>query len=159
MTQRDGLGRFHKPSVRRDLQAEHAEEHYNRMLYDVAHAFCWACGRDESWAHKPPEWYGPWLIHRAHIVSKPRALDRRAAVLLCPVCHGISHGARFGLKSLPRLPALTVANLLWLKHRFDSDFYDRAFLQRHCVGNLPQRSRPGSIYFREIVSRRGPEFA
>lgn len=95
---------------------------------------CWACGR-YVW-HCPEWWAGPFFIHRAHVVSHPRVEDARVIVLLDPMCHGRAHGERYAAE--PDVPALTVANLLWLKITFDKPRFDREFLQRHSVQRLPE---------------------
>jgi len=98
---------------------------------------CWACGRTGERRHKPSWWNAPWMLHRAHIASKPRVESALAVVLLCPACHhGHFHGERYAAEL--DAPALTAANLLWLKSAFDPARFDREFLQRHSVQILPE---------------------
>ena len=84
---------------------------------------------------RPAGWDGPWLIERAHIVSQPRVEDRRAAILLCTVCHRVQHGEKI---AQAEMRPVTLPEMLWLKSVRDPEFYDRRFLQRHHVGKLPR---------------------
>lgn len=111
--------------------------------------FCWACGRGEN--QKPHWWYATWTIERSHIVNKPRLEDRRLVVLLCSGCHKTSGGERIHGWTLPRL---TLANLLWLKAKFDPQFYDRAFVQRYAIRVLPRASQIAGIFRTEYGMRR-----
>jgi hypothetical protein len=86
--------------------------------------------------NKPGWWAARWFTHRAHIVAKTRVEDCRVIVLLCPACHGRSHGERYAAG--PDVPALTVANLLFLKSAFDKSRFDLEFLQRHSIQILPE---------------------
>jgi len=89
-------------------------------------ACCWACGA----SRKPMEYYGPWLIERAHIANKPRREDRRLVVMLCSICHKSEHGERLAGFERPRL---TVGQMLALKLECDPDWYDLRFIQKHSV--------------------------
>jgi hypothetical protein len=111
--------------------------------------WCWACGRGPT--DKPSWWYAPWLIERAHIVNKTRAMDVRAVVLLCSGCHKASHGERFPQWTLPRL---TLPNLLWLKLHRDPANYDRAFLASKSVRLLPRAAALPPVFLPEYQSRR-----
>jgi len=110
---------------------------YRDFLAHTDWPCCWACGRTGAWYHAPGWWLVPWMLHRAHICAKPRVEDARAIVALCPACHhGHCHGERYPAER--DAPALTVANLLWLKAAFDKSRFDREFLQRHSVQRLPE---------------------
>lgn len=102
----------------------------------------------------PPDgWCGPWLIERAHIVSKRRVEDRRVIVLLCSLCHRKSHGEILpGIEDEP-LPAPSVGNMLWLKRTFDRRNYDVSVMRKHSVRQLPNVSSPTSLVMQEYVSR------
>lgn len=107
---------------------------YEAQYADVRGHFtdeCWACGM----ADRPPFWFAPWFLHRAHIVNQPRLKDRRCVVLLCPLCHSIEHGASH-LEA--RRAPLTTANLLWLKLEHDPEFFDPELLQECSVRILPE---------------------
>lgn len=92
---------------------------------------CWACGRTRM--DKPNYWGAPFLLERAHVCNKPRVEDCRVCVVLCSLCHRISHGDTF---TYCELPPLTKAHLLWIKR--DRGGYDAAFLAKHNVGALPE---------------------
>lgn len=116
---------------------------YDRRQMILEHGDrCWYCGRRcGDWqSDKPAWWHGPWTLHRAHVASHPRRADRRAVVLLCPICHGLTHGDRY--PQLPDAVAPTLAELLWLKRTRDPGWYDRAWLQRHSTRLLPRAKKP-----------------
>jgi len=117
---------------------------YKNMVGDTDHPYCWCCGRPSS---DPPVWWsGPFLIERAHIVNKPRSEDRRAVILLCSLCHRIQHGEiHREVEYAKPYPAITLANMLWLKWKYDRDFFDLGFLRSRSVQELPKK---------EIVHRR-----
>ncbi len=54
---------------------------YDEFVLNTDKPWCWYCGR--GYTDIPDWWHAPWVIERAHIVNKPRAEDRRAAILLC----------------------------------------------------------------------------
>ena len=114
----------------------HPPQDYVRFVYTHKYQCCWACGRTERFEHKPSFWFAPWWLQRCHIVSQPRAEDIRAVTISCPLCHSIAHGHRYA--ELSHVPKLTVANLLWLKLKYDPELYDRKFLAAHCLGRLPR---------------------
>ena len=90
--------------------------------------YCWACrGR-----RKPEWWHAPWNpVERAHIVNKPRVEDRRAVVLLCPLCHNaLDQRVKYANDNRPQL---TVGNAVWLKIEYDPQYFDLDFLKRHSV--------------------------
>lgn len=126
---------------------------YQMMAVWHRHNWCWWCGRDAQ--SKPEPWGGPWLIERAHIVASPRREDVRAVVLLCSLCHRLSHGLDIKLSDVQLLPAASVANMLWLKQRFDSTCYDRKFLQENCIGNLPNAVCPSGVVVAQYSGRQG----
>lgn len=114
---------------------------YRNVLLDFPAMRCWYCERDMGPANVRPSWWaGPWFLHRAHIVNHPRADDRRAITLLCPICHGLHHGERY--PQLPDAKRPTLEELLWLKRTKDPQWYDRAWLQRHSIRKLPRARRP-----------------
>jgi hypothetical protein len=110
-------------------------------------ACCWACNA----TRKPMQYYGPWLIERAHIANKPRREDRRLVVMLCTLCHKFQHGER--LPGFDR-PRLTVGQMLELKRERDPVWYDPEFVQKHSVRRL--HSEPVvNWYFEERIRNRG----
>lgn len=127
-------------------------EEYRDFFMATAFPWCWYCGRDQFDA--PEGWYAPWLIERAHVVSSPRRIDRRAVVLMCSLCHKISHGLDIVLPGEVVLPAASVAAMLWLKKEFDACFYDRQFLAKNCIGQLPNASFPSTVVSAQYLARR-----
>lgn len=131
------------------------EKQYKLMLDEHLLPWCWACGRGPEPWEKPPDWFGPWYVERAHIVNKPRVLDRRLVVLLCSLCHRASRWERIVTDDRPSgWPRLELPHLLWLKLAYDRDFYDREFLQAHSVRRLPRAQQPPACYIREYSGRR-----
>lgn len=128
------------------------EEIYALFRIETRFPWCWACGRSD---YERPLGYsgGVWTLERAHIVSSPRRKDRRAVVLLCSLCHRLQHGERFTLPGAP--PAVDLANMLWLKSRFDPGYYSRAWLARSSVRSLPRARRPAPELEALYKSRRG----
>lgn len=123
---------------------------WNYFRSDTAWDWCWSCGRGER--DKPPNWHAEWFPHRAHIVHNPRKKDRRVAILLCPICHGLSHGERYPGHDLP---PLTVANMLYLKQIFDPEYFDREFCQQNTIGVLPLPKECHVRYNTAYEQRRG----
>lgn len=122
------------------MSASEAAYEYAIIMDDFPAMRCWCCGRSGDRRGMPDWWGGIWILHRAHIVNKPRVKDRRAIVLLCPICHGLHHGERY--PQLPNAKRPTLEELLWLKRTCDPRWYDRAWLQRHSVRKLPRARRP-----------------
>lgn len=79
------------------------------------------------------------MIERAHIVNKPRRIDRRAVLGLCSICHKTQHGERLAGFSRYRLD---VSNMLALKELIDPDWFDLEFLQTCSVRRLPAPKLP-----------------
>jgi hypothetical protein len=65
---------------------------YETFARDHERPYCWLCGRGER--DKPADWHAPWIISRAHVVNSPRVEAPQFVVLMCPRCHGASHGER-----------------------------------------------------------------
>lgn len=114
--------------------------------------WCWWCGRGQETYYAPDWWGSVWLIERAHIVNKPRVEDRRAVVLLCSLCHKLSHGETFNQETI-RAPSLN--NMLWIKERFDPGFYCRRWLRDRSVRSLPRKARPTNAVVWDYFERRG----
>lgn len=130
-----------------ELAGYDGEDYYSAMLGSLLMSRCWYCG-DRS---RPSGFYAPWMVERAHIVSKPRKLDRRVVVGLCSVCHRIQHGER--LSGIER-PRLCVASMLWLKREVDPEWYDPDFMQRCSVRRLPDPEEP-EFCIRPVMRWRG----
>jgi hypothetical protein len=124
---------------------------YRNFKADTCFSWCWACGRDES--QRPDRWFAEWWLDRAHIVHSPRVEDVRLIVLLCRLCHGRFSGAHIVGCNGHDWPKLTIANLLWLKRKFDPANYDRAFLQDFSIQRLPRAIKPPAVYLTEYRGR------
>jgi len=110
---------------------------WNDFRFIASVSSCWWCGL----RFKPPGWFAPWLIERAHIVSSPRRKDRRVAALLCSRCHKVSHGERILIPGSVVLKP-SVGHLLWLKAKNDCFYYDREYMAKNCLGRLPEAVEP-----------------
>lgn len=128
------------------------KEEYRNYLIESDFSWCFWCGR--GILHRPASWHTPWLIERSHIVSNPRAEDRRAVILLCTMCHMVQHGHQLVLPGCTVIKP-DINNMLWLKRRFDPAYYDRAFLKRHIIGCLPFSRTPPKEVLAAYRERRG----
>ncbi len=99
-----------------------------RLYFD---ANCWRCKR----SRKPDWFHGPWFLHRAHIVNQPRLRDRRCVILLCPVCHDVSHGGDYSHYGWP-VKEISVEEMIALKREIDPEYYDPDLLQACSVRRL-----------------------
>jgi NAD-dependent dihydropyrimidine dehydrogenase PreA subunit len=131
LRRREKAERPAKVKVRKVRSAEERAVEREYKALAVNEDNCWACGRDRY--DKPDYWNAPFTLERAHIVNKTRVEDCRACVVLCSLCHRISHGDTF---SYCELPPLTKAHLLWLKEQHGG--CDWEFLAKHRVGALPE---------------------
>lgn len=103
---------------------------YKNMKADFPN-YCWACREYGTYQGKPVWWGAVWQIERAHIVNKPRQEDRRAVVLLCPLCHNsLDQRNSYPHDSRPRL---TVEHAIWLKSVKDPEYYDLEFLIKNSI--------------------------
>ena len=121
----------------------HHEKTYDEMKQLAT--FCWACGRGTNFRDRPPNWYAPWLIHRAHIVNQPRLKDRRVVNLLCPLCH-INYDGDGDLK---------LEHMITLKAVFDPKFFDIKLLQHCSIRKLPSGSELPIEYLQQFHMRKG----
>lgn len=119
--------------------------------------FCWLSGMG-----KPKEWGAPWMLHKAHIASGTgeaiRVDDRRAIVLLCPLAHmchvSNADGMEFAICK-QRWPAIDARHTLYLKQKFDPEYYDRAWLQDIWIGQLPQAVKPPQFWLSILYNNTG----
>ena len=96
--------------------------------------YCWFCAHRQNRAVLQE-------LHIAHIIGgSGRSHDRRNILRLCRDCHRAQHGEHW--PGCP--PQLTLANMLWLKKRFDPEFYDREYLQSRRIkrNHLPPARMP-----------------
>ncbi len=130
------------------MSTSESNDFYDNMLAEHPRPYCWICGRDEN--QRPGWWHAPWLIERAHLVNQPRVLDRRAIVLLCSLCHRISHGDNF-----PEINyEITKANLVWAKAVYDESWFDPGFLRQHSVAAIPEPQEPDVKLINQFGARR-----
>jgi hypothetical protein len=136
-----------------------AEEARMRDLYNnftSVFDYCWACGRGDTFADRPTNWWSWWGIERAHIVSHPRMEMREVIAALCSLCHRHSHRLRIVTGGHPAdYPVLERPHLLWLKQKFDPQYFDLSVLQKYAIGRLPEPSQPPQVYLDEYEQRRG----
>lgn len=145
--------------TRHQQHREREIERYDQMLVEITKPWCWACGRGTAYADRPRDWFGPWLIERAHIVNKPRRCDRRSVVLLCSACHKAGHHQERIRIDGELLVRIELEHMLWMKRERDPEYYDRAFLQQQSVRILPMARKLGEFYLRQYQQRRGHCFA
>lgn len=112
--------------------AKRANDSQREMYGDFAslYWFCWSCASRENPGRATP------AHDIAHILGGPsRSHDRRNIIRLCRDCHRAQHGEHW--PGCP--PQLTLANMLWLKKKFDPVHYDRKYLKsiRIRSGHLP----------------------
>lgn len=122
------------------------KELYKRFVLDTEHPFCWNCRKvpQPFGSYRPKDWYAPFMLERAHIVGGPGRKERREAVIiLCTLCHKLSHGETFRwAEPLPH--ALTKAEMVWLKRAYDPRFYDHDLLGEWSIGKCLQPQKiPG----------------
>jgi hypothetical protein len=120
-----------------------------KIYADFANKFkpdgCWYCGWREGQ-------YDSGFFHVkldiSHIVGGAgrRKCDPRALNLLCSFpCHQLAHNATIKVDGKP-LPKLTMANMLWLKRKFDPENYDPEWIASLWLGGmLPEPEEPAPI--------------
>lgn len=119
--------------------------------------YCFACGRDQ-W-QKPLWYHAYWRLERAHIAAGRskmlRIEDRRAIVVLCPICHR-AHGTNGGA---PRVicgilvPCLSNGAALFLKRLRDPFWWDPEWLESHWIGRLPELVEPDAWFMEQYQER------
>jgi hypothetical protein len=111
------------------------------LLFSHPSQWCWACGAGRF---NPPSWWLlPWYIERAHLSAgsggMQRIEDERAVVLLCSLCHRLHQHHDEAVKIYGReFPALTDANVLWLKRERDPDNWDWEAIRSWWIGEPPE---------------------
>ena len=128
---------------------------------DSTKRFCWIGGDTPNF--RPKNWNGPWMLHVAHIASgRARAIradDRRAVVLLSPICHDlhVSNTDRLPFKWVcgEKLPTIDERHTLWAKQQFDPGYYDRDYLQSIWIGKLPEPERPPEYWRARMMRNQG----
>lgn len=111
--------------------------------------FCWCCGADARQAG----WRG-LQIH--HIAKFGRSDERCNLSRFCATCHDVIEGHKISMAAGVYFPPIDLANVLWLKGRFDYRHYDRSRIatlrHRACV---PRIKRPNAAYETLFIGNRG----
>jgi len=136
----------------------------NNDSYEVlqpGRLFCWLSGWTQS--YKPKNWNGPWKLQVAHIASGAgkavRAQDRRAVIVLSPLCHDlhVSNSDRLPNKKIGNVvyPTFDERHTLFLKKIFDPEYYSEEYLQSIWIGKLPSPEPPPQRWCRELLDNQG----
>lgn len=119
---------------------------------------CWSClwpkikGLSE-WGNR---------LENAHIIGGPcRKHDRRVIVRLCSICHQVSHGANIRNKITNEyLPKFGKAEMLWLKKKWDSEYFDLDYCNKIAISRMPELKEMPEIYHariaRHFASKKSP---
>jgi len=86
-----------------------------------------------------------------------RIHDRRAVVLLCPLCHACHRHEWTEPITICHLeiPPLTDAAVLWLKRQMDPMHWDPDAIATWWLGTVPEPEQPNEWYMDEYLLRRG----
>ena len=133
----------------------------NNNSWDVRNLgknLCWC-----SAMAKPSWWHGPWGLHIAHIASggarARRVDDRRAVILLNPLCHQLHVSDADSLPSMTiggiEWPTIDERHTLWIKQAMDPEGYDPEFLQSIWIGKLPDPQRLPSFWETQFLINTG----
>lgn len=133
----------------------------SESVHESNKPFCWLGGDTAN--VKPEFWHGPWWMQIAHIASgRGRAVrvnDRRAVVLLSPLAHlvHVSDRGRLPFMSVGRqeIPTIDERHTLYIKRKFDPEYYDRDFLQSIWIGRLPEPEAPPEWWQERFVKNQG----
>ena len=128
---------------------------------DCGKRFCWLGGDTPS--VRPVFWHGPWMLHVAHIASgrgkAVRVDDRRAVTLLSPLAHDVhvSNSDRFKFRVIggQKIPTIDERHTLYIKQKFDPEYYDPDFLQSIWVGKLPEPEPPCEWWQERMLQNQG----
>lgn len=123
--------------------------------------FCWLSGTSESL--RPSDWFGPWMLHVAHIASGSgvarRVNDRRAVVLMSPICHmlHVSSSDRHPTMVIngKRYPTIDERHTLYIKREMDPEFYSPEYLAEIWIGRVPEPVRPPDYWCEKFMQSTG----
>ena len=134
------------------------DPNYTNMVVEAENKFCWACGIQcqpygyETYRHVP--WYAPFMIERAHIVGGPGRIECRQVVnLLCSLCHSLNHRSVHRVEGTV-LPFLERSHMIWLKQKFDPEFFDIELLNQQSIGICPDPEEPPQWFISSLQARR-----
>lgn len=136
-------------------RAPTAKQAYKSLIQDFG--YCFACGRDNR--QRPEGWYAPWRLERAHVAAGRskmcRLEDRRAAIVLCGLCHLLhsTHGTGTATICGVTVPRLSNGNVLWLKEVRDIAWWDPDWLQERWTGVMPARIPPADWFIQQYEER------
>ncbi len=123
--------------------------------------FCWLSGWTPS--YRPTDWHGPTQLQVAHIASGAgkavRVDDRRAVIVLSPLCHSlhVSNSDKLNKMKIGRYlyPTIDERHSLFLKKMFDPEYYDLEYLQSIWIGKLPTPEPPPERWCKELLNNQG----
>lgn len=103
------------------------------------------------------------MLHVAHIASgRGKAIrvdDRRAVTLLSALAHEVhvSNSDRLPFKNVAnqKIPTIDERHTLYLKRKFDPEYYDPEFLQRIWIGKLPEPELPCEWWQERMLQNQG----
>ena len=129
-------------------------------IKDNSH-YCWLSGWTAG--SKPVDWYGPWFMQVAHIASGAgvarRVNDRRAVVLLSPICHTVHVSDSDKHDSMvinsTRYPTIDERHTLWLKLAVDPEYYSPDYLQDIWIGRVPAPEKPHDYWCEKFFESTG----
>lgn len=130
---------------------------YANMIHNTDKPFCWACGRGDN--ERPSDWHAEWFIQRCHLAAGSgwmQRIENRCYVnLLCPLCHSLHRHHFTEIKINGNVyPALTDANMLWLKLERDPKWWNRELIAKAWIGNPPSPETPHEYFLTEYALRR-----
>ena len=123
--------------------------------------FCWLSGWGEF--QSPIDWYGPWYLQIAHIASGSgvarRVDDRRAVILLSPICHmvHVSNADRHDSMVIngKRYPPIDERHTLYMKRELDPDCYSPEYLAQIWIGRVPEPEKPHDFWCERYLESTG----
>jgi hypothetical protein len=123
--------------------------------------FCWLSGWRES--NPPSNWYAPWWLQIAHIASGSgvarRVNDRRAVVLLCPICHMVHVSDSDKHSSMvingKRYPTIDERHTLYIKQQMDPVHYSPEYLSEVWIGRVPEPEKPHDFWCEQFMQSTG----
>lgn len=135
-----------------------SDKFYTNLIGTTELPWCWACGRGQI--EQPDNWNATWILNRAHLSAGSggalRIESREHVNLLCPLCHSLHRHRptqiKFGYVSYP---ALTDANMIWLKMTRDPQFYNPQQIATAWIGIPPDPEQPHDYFMEQYELRHG----
>jgi hypothetical protein len=130
---------------------------YRDLVVNHPAKWCWNCGRDH-W-QRPKDWFGPWMMQRAHLGSGSGVMVRKLLVqcvnILCPLCHDLHCNMEQRTIGGVTYPCISNANMLWLKQEMDPFHWDPEVVSRYWIGIPPDPVPPVAFWGQQYRDRRG----